>query len=490
MKNNFKRFVYSILFLLSFTFCLSGAANAASLEQIKSNGFINFATNAEFEPFEYKDGDKIVGIDVDIAKIIAQKLGVELRVNDVSFDAVTLELTSRKCDFAVAAMSYSQDKAMAVDFSEPYYFAKQVVIVPNKSSIKSPEELKNKVIGVHLGCSGDIYCTENFKDATIERYNRGSDALQDLINGRLDAVVIDDIPAQKLVRLANHKVKLFDDILFEESYRVAVPKGSTELLEAINQIILELKNTNEVDKMVEKYVSQISSPSVDIFAQFYNNLVYKNRYLMILNGLGTTVQITMVALIIGVIIGLAVSLVKVSSRNNWVFKCLRFLADAYLTVIRGTPVVVQLFVIYYLVFSSTSLNKIVVAMIAFGINSGAYVSEIIRSGIMSVDAGQYEAGRSLGLNERITMTKIILPQAIKNVLPTLVNEFIQLIKETSVAGFIGITDLSRAGDIIRSQTYEPLVPLLTVALIYLITVIIMTMFLSFVERRMRSVDKR
>ena len=152
--------------------------------------------------------------------------------------------------------------------------------------------------------------------------------------------------------------------------------------------------------------------------------------------------------------------------------------------------VVQLFAIYYLILSATGLNKITIAMIAFGINSGAYVAEVIRSGILSVDAGQYEAGRSLGLNSFITMKKIVLPQAFKNVLPTLVNEFIQLIKETAVAGFIGITDLSRAGDIIRSQTYEPFVPLATVAVVYLAVVILTTFLMSFMERRLRASDKR
>jgi His/Glu/Gln/Arg/opine family amino acid ABC transporter permease subunit len=218
--------------------------------------------------------------------------------------------------------------------------------------------------------------------------------------------------------------------------------------------------------------------------------VYKDRYKMILDGLLATVEITAVALLIGILIGLTVAILKVSRKNNFAFKILRGLANVYLTIVRGTPVLVQLFVIYYIILSSTGLSKIEVAMIAFGINSGAYVSEIIRAGILSIDRGQYEAGRSLGLSEKITMTKIILPQAFKNVLPTLVNEFIQLIKETSVAGFIGIVDLSRAGDIIRSQTYEPLVPLMTVASIYLVMVMITTLLMSFLERRLRVSDKR
>ena len=475
-------------FILATTLFTANAAN--KLSKIQQSGEIKIATNAEFEPFEYKDGDKIVGIDIDIAKKISESLNAQTKINDVSFDAVTLELNSGNCDFAIAAMSYSSDKAQNVDFSDVYYYSKQAIIVPNNSNIKSSSDLDGKRIGVAMGFTGDIYCTENFKNAKIERYNKSSDAVLDLINNRLDAVVVDDAPAKKLISLSNNKVKMLDEYLFEEGYRIAVPKGETELLEHINSVLKSLKDSKEIDKIVDKYITDSYSPSIDLIAQIYNNLKEKDRYKMIINGLLTTLEITAVALLIGIFIGILISAVKVSHKENFVVKILKAIADLYLTIIRGTPVVVQLFVMYYLIFSSTGLSKIFVAMIAFGINSGAYVAEIIRSGILSIDVGQYEAGRSLGLSESITMRKIIMPQALKNVLPTLVNEFIQLIKETSVAGFIGVMDLSRAGDIIRSQTYEPLVPLSTVAILYLITVIATTFFMSFIERKLRVNDKR
>ena len=475
-------------FILATTLFTANAAN--KLSKIQQSGEIKIATNAEFEPFEYKDGDKIVGIDIDIAKKIAESLNAQTKINDVSFDAVTLELNSGNCDFAIAAMSYSSDKAQNVDFSDVYYYSKQAIIVPNNSNIKSSSDLDGKRIGVAMGFTGDIYCTENFKNSIIERYNKSSDAVLDLINKRLDAVVVDDAPAKKLISLSNNKVKMLDEYLFEEGYRIAVPKGETELLEHINSVLKSLKDSKEIDKIIYKYITDSYSPSIDLIAQIYNNLKEKDRYKMIINGLLITLEITAVALLIGIFIGILISAVKVSRKENFVIKILKALADLYLTIIRGTPVVVQLFVMYYLIFSSTGLSKIFVAMIAFGINSGAYVAEIIRSGILSIDIGQYEAGRSLGLSESITMRKIIMPQALKNVLPTLVNEFIQLIKETSVAGFIGVMDLSRAGDIIRSQTYEPLVPLSTVAILYLITVIATTFFMSFIERKLRVNDKR
>ncbi len=470
-----------------FTGCIHAES---SLRQIEERGYVKVSTNADFDPFEYKDGDKIIGIDVDIARKLAEYMGVGIEIDDVSFEAVILELSNRKCDFAIAAMSYSDEKAQSVDFSEPYYYAKQAIIVPADSNIDSSSELADKRIGVPLGFTGDMYCTEHFPNADIHRYDTASDAVLDLVSGRLDAVVVDNTPAKKLVNISNGKAKLLDEYFSEESYRIAVPKGEKELLDKINMCLAQMKSDEEIDKIVTKYVGVPEGESVDLVAQIYKNLVTKDRYKMIFSGLATTLEITVVALIIGLLIGFTLALIKVSKSKNALMKILKFIANFYITIIRGTPVVVQLFVIYYLIFASAGLPKLLVAMIAFGINSGAYVAEIVRGGILSVDSGQYEAGRSLGLSGKTTMLKIILPQAVKNSLSSLTGEFINLIKETSVAGFIGVMDLSRAGNIIRSQTYEPLVPLLTVAVIYFVLVAVLTVLFSLLERRLRSSDKR
>ena len=167
---------------------------------------------------------------------------------------------------------------------------------------------------------------------------------------------------------------------------------------------------------------------------------------------------------------------------------LNAVCKAYLTIIRGTPVMIQLLIIYYVIFQSINTGKIVVAVIAFGLNSAAYVAEIVRSGIMAVDIGQFEAGRSLGFNYAQTMMYIIMPQAFKNVLPTLCNEFISLLKETSVSGYIALQDLTKGGDIIRSRTYDAFMPLIAVALIYLAMVMIFTKLVSLLERRLRNSD--
>lgn len=223
--------------------------------------------------------------------------------------------------------------------------------------------------------------------------------------------------------------------------------------------------------------------------KFVNNFITSDRWQYIADGLITTLKVTFFAVIIGIIIGFLVAVVRSTYDKTGKLKILNALCKLYLTVIRGTPVVVQLLIIYFVIFGDVrDVSKIAVAVMAFGFNSGAYVAEIFRSGIMSVDNGQFEAGRSLGFNYVQTMRYIIMPQAFKNVLPALCNEFIVLLKETSVSGYIALQDLTKGGDIIRSRTYDALMPLLAVAIIYLTMVIIFTKLVNILERRLRSSD--
>lgn len=243
--------------------------------------------------------------------------------------------------------------------------------------------------------------------------------------------------------------------------------------------------------------SGISAWAADIKADFILNFVEENRWKFITTGLSNTIIITFLALIIGVILGIVIAIVRSSYDKTYnemrkgFKKFLLWIAnkicEIYLTVIRGTPVVVQLMVMYYIIFAS-SRNSLMVAVLSFGINSGAYVAEIIRSGIMSIDPGQFEAGRSLGFDYKATMWHIIIPQAFKNVLPALANEFIVLLKETSVAGYVGIVDLTKAGDLIRGRTFSAFMPLLAVALIYLVVVMLFTWLVGKLERRLRNSD--
>lgn len=232
-----------------------------------------------------------------------------------------------------------------------------------------------------------------------------------------------------------------------------------------------------------------SEQSLSIKELFYNNLIKDSRWKFIVEGLGNTLIISLFAALLGVFIGTAISFIRCTNEVTGRLKILNRISMIYLAIIRGTPVMVQLLIIYYVIFSSVNVNKILVAIIAFGINSGAYVSEILRSGFKAIDPGQVEAGRSLGLKFGHILRHITFPQAFKNSLPAMTNEFITLIKETSICGYIGLTDLTRGGDIIRSLTYEAMLPLLIVAAIYFIMVAGLSTCVARLEKRLKKNER-
>ena len=337
-----------------------------SPEGIEYNGKLVMATNAEFEPYEYREDGKIVGIDVEMATAVADKLGMELEIQDMQFDSIITAVQSGKADMGVAGMTVTEDRLKNINFSDPYTTATQVIIV------------------------------RNGKSAT----------------------------------------------------------------------------------------------AFDLSESIKNNFITDARWKYLANGLLTTIQITFFAVIIGIVLGFIIAIIRSSCDMTGKAKLINWIMKAYLTIIRGTPAMIQLLIIYYVIFTATNINKVLVATIAFGLNSSAYIAEIVRSGIMSIDPGQFEAGRSLGFNYVQTMRYFILPQAFKNVLPALGNEFIVLLKETSISGYIGIMDLTRGGDFIRSRTYEAFFPLITVALIYLIIVVGLSTMVGRLERRLKNDERQ
>ncbi|MGN0318201.1 MAG: ABC transporter substrate-binding protein/permease [Lachnospira sp.] len=472
------------------------------------------------------------------------------------------------------------------------------------NTVFSADDLEGKSIGVQLGTTGDIYVSDYEGDdagTTVERYNKGNDAIQALKQGKIDAVVIDIQPAKAFVS-ANSDLMILEEDFVTEDYAICVAKGNSELKTKIDDAINKLLSDGTIDNIINNYIGEnatnepyvpdssldrkngrltmatnayfppyeyydhgdiigidadIANAIADILnmelviedmefdsiitavasgkadmglsgitvtedrkknidfsvsyttssqvivvrdndavrestslkAKFKNDFLTDDRYEYLLTGLKNTLIIALCAAIMGVIIGFLVAVVRSSYDKTGSFKILNFLCNIYLTVIRGTPTMVQLLIIYYVIFSSVSINKVFVAILAFGINSGAYVAEIFRSGIMSIDNGQFEAARSLGLPYHKTMIHVILPQAFKNVLPALANEFIVLLKETSISGYIGLNDLTRGGDIIRSITYDPMLPLFLVALIYLALVVILSYLVKKLERRLRSNER-
>lgn len=252
--------------------------------------------------------------------------------------------------------------------------------------------------------------------------------------------------------------------------------------------------------MIKQFIGWIMGMWSSFVNEFTFVFIEDNRYQHIIKGFGNTLKITAGALIVGIIIGVIVAAIRSSYDKNkeamsmhkglsyYVFTAVNWLCKLYLTVFRGTPIVVQLLIFYFIIFNNAK-NGVPVAIFAFGINSGAYVAEIFRGGIMSIDAGQFEAGRSLGFNYLQTMRYIIIPQMFKAVLPTLCNEFIALLKETSVAGYVGIIDLTKAGNVIAGRTFSYYMPLIAVAIIYLVMVVILTSLVGRLERRLRKSER-
>lgn len=332
----------------------------------RENGTLTMATNAQFEPYEFRENGEIVGIDVDMAAALCDILGMSLEIQDIEFDSIITAVQSGKADIGVAGMTVTEDRLKSVNFSDPYTTAKQVIIVRNGSN----------------------------------------------------------------------------------SGNTLISKEKFEL-----------------------------------------NFIKDNRWKFVTDGLLNTLKISFFAVIIGVVLGFFLAIVRFSCDETGRMKPLNWICKLYITIIRGTPAMIQLLIIYYVVFATVNINAVLVATIAFGLNSSAYIAEIVRSGLSSIDRGQFEAGRSLGFSYAKTMWYFILPQAVRNILPALGNEFIVLLKETSISGYIGIIDLTRGGDLIRSRTYDAFMPLICVALIYLALVMFLSMLVGKLERRLKNNGK-
>ena len=450
-------------------------------------------TSASFPPYEYVANRKIEGIDPHIIRQIASRLGYEVEIQDMSFDSVIAAVQSGKADIAASGITVTEERKKQVTFSTPYVVAEQVVIVPKHSTITGRSDLKNKRIGVQHGTTGDMYVSKNICEP--ERYKDAAVAVAALLSGKLDAVVIDTEPAEVYIKQRPTLKRLAEPLTFEE-YAFAFNKNNKSLFMEFNEELEKMLQSGEVMQIVKMYKDAHSTSAKDLIVDadslwgrirqsFELNFITARRYIYLIDGFVITLQVTVFSVVIGLVIGFAVAVIRNMSDQTGRLKWLDWLCRLYLTVIRGTPVVVQLLIIYFVIFGAVNIDKVFVAIIAFGINSGAYVAEIIRGGIASIDKGQMEAARSLGFGYWQSMRFVILPQAVKSVLPSLGNEFIVLLKETSVSGYIALQDLTKGGDIIRSQTYDAFFPLLAVALVYLLVVMVLGKLLAVLEKRLK-----
>jgi len=497
MKKRF-RLVLSLL-VLCLLFSLTGCGKS---ETNTTNKTLLVGTNAEFPPFEYINNDgKEDGFDIALIKAIGKEMGYDVTIKNMEFKSLIASITTGGLDASIAGMTITEDRKQSVDFSDAYYTATQYIIVPIDSKITSLADLNGKDIAVQEGTTGDFLASpaddnDVITDAStnVKRFKKGTDAVLELKNGGVDAVVIDANPAQEFVKANKESLKYVVEDTSTEEYAIAVKKGNSVLLADLNEGLSRIKANGTFDQLVASYINGTSTTdattSTNPFVKFVDKLdrvfVQTNGYIRLLNGLGITISISLLAVLLGVGLGFILALMKLTEIITGKKTVLSRIANIYIDIIRGTPSMVQLLIMYMVIFHNNF--GFVAAVLTFGINSSAYVAEIIRAGILAVDNGQMEGGRSLGFSYGETMRYIVMPQAIKNILPALGNEFITLIKETAIVGYIAIQDLTKASDFIISRTYEAFYPLIAIAIIYYILIKILTKLLNLFERRLRKGD--
>ncbi len=466
---------------------------------------LRVGTNAEFPPFEYIDNDgNVAGFDADLIEAIGEKKGYEIRWSNMEFKSLIGALESGGVDAVIAGMTITDTRKESVDFSDPYYDASQAMVVAVDSPLTDINELNGLRIAVQEGTTGDLMVTPGGEGSVltdpatrVNRYKKGVDAILTLLNGAVDAVVIDQSPAEEFVKANSGQLQALPVEGEPERYGIAVAKGNATLLLDLNEGLAEIQVDGTYDQLYAEHfetgdqesLRRISeNPLLNFIYQLEFIFITNNGAALLLRGLGITLLISFFAILLGIALGFPAATSRMSARAREKKTLPSVLSAVYIDVIRGTPTVVQLLIMYMVIFNSRL--GIVAAILTFGINSGAYVSEIVRSGIQAVNKGQSEAGRSLGFTYNETMRYIVMPQAVKNILPALGNEFITLIKETSIVGYVAIMDLTKAGDFLISRTYNAFLPLITVALVYYILIKVLTLLLNRFERGLNKSDNR
>lgn len=457
------------------------------------------ATSPDYPPYEYKDtavsGNEIIGFDVEIAKYITQALGYDLKVIGMDFNGLIPALQAGRADFVMAGMTPTPERRKNVDFSEIYYEAKNTIVARTGSNLTKPEDLAGKKVGVQLG-STQQEAVKKMQGVDIVSLNRTSDIVQEIKSNRVAAGVIEDTVA-KGYAAANPDLE-FNTIPNTElaGSAIAFPKGSP-LVPEFNRVLQEMKQNGQLQTLATTWFSKTiapaessspgsssplttTAPEPQKFALDFTKILPSIPY--ILTGIRVTLLFTLLSAFLGFIWGIVLSLFKISS-----IKPLYWFGNAYTSIFRGTPLILQLTLVYFATPQLTGYNisALQAGVITFFLNSGAYISETIRAGILAVDKGQREAAESLGVPYKLMMGDIILPQALKNILPALVNESIALLKDSALVSVIGVEDLLRRATIVGAEKYIYFEPLIFVGAIYYIMVLSLTWGANVLERRLQ-----
>ncbi|QGX44941.1 ABC transporter substrate-binding protein/permease [Streptococcus equinus] len=468
---------------------LSGDASAKATP-VKST--YKIVMDSSFAPFEYQnDSGKYEGIDVDLIKAIAEQQGFNIELSNPGFDAALNAVQAGQADAVIAGMSITDARKEIFDFSDPYYTSNILLAVKKGSSVKSYEDLNGMTVGAKNGTASYTWLSEHADQYgySLRAFDEASTMYDSLNSGSIDALMDDEA----VLRYAIKQGRKFETPIDGEKsgeYGFAVNKGANpELLEMFNNGLAALVKSGKYDKIVNKYLgtseNKKSSSSVDETTIWG---LIKNNYSQLLTGLGTTLSLTLISFAIAMVIGIIFGMMAVAPN-----KVLRTISAIFVDVVRGIPLMIVAAFIFWgipnLIESMTGhqspINDFLAATIALSLNAGAYIAEIVRGGIEAVPKGQMEASRSLGISYGKTMKKVILPQAVRVMLPNFINQFVISLKDTTIVSAIGLVELFQTGKIIIARNYQSFRMYAILAVIYLVMITLLTRLAKRLEKRLK-----
>ncbi|MCM2649997.1 ABC transporter substrate-binding protein/permease [Lactiplantibacillus plantarum] len=489
MKKRFGWFLAIIVALIMTVVPLGQTQHAQaadnSLEQIQKKGVLVMGTSPDYPPYEFQatvnGKSKIVGMDVQIGKQVAKDLGVKLKIKSMSFDSLLVALQTGKVDMIISGMNPTPSRRKNVDFTHVYYQGGYDIVInkTDKGKYKNKNSFKNGTLGAQTGTT-QYNAVKNQTTAKAKGMTSQSDLILALQSHKVDGVAMEKPSAEAYVANNKSLVAIPSDFNMSSSATssaIAFRKGSTSLVNKVNKTVDRIKKQNLVKKQYLPAAGKyLKTNTVNTSMGHY--------WKAFATGIEYTLIITVCSVFFGFIIGILLALARMA-KGNPLKTAIRWLATAYVEFIRGTPMMVQVMFVYFGLGLFVNLPALTSGIIAISLNSGAYVAEYIRGGINSVDVGQTEAARSLGMSNGETMRYVVLPQALKNIWPSLGNEFITLIKDSSIVSIIGVTELIYQSNIVRSDTYRGVAPIVVIMVLYFIFTFTASRILNYFERRMQ-----
>lgn len=460
-------------------------AQGTVLTKIKKNKELVVGTSADYPPLEFttnKNGkSKYVGVDIELAKDIAKDLHAKLVIKNMSFDSLLVALETGKIDMVISAMSPTAERKKSVDFSKIYYKPSGEFFLINKrdqNKYRSIKSLAHQTVGAQTGSIQYNEIKTQMKQSTPKGLGKINNLVFALKSNKVAAVLMEEMTAKAYQNNDQSLVAVKSDIKDQTTGNaIAIAKGQTDLVRAVNKTITRVQKKDLINKKYLPAAAKYMRTSQKTNSM-WNYLPY------FVTGIGYTIVITVCSVLIGIVLGMLFALMRLS--NN---RILHWIAVCYIEFIRGTPQMVQILFVYFGIgYIIKGLSALVAGIIAIGLNSGAYVAEDIRSGINSVAKGQTEAARSLGLSRSKTYHYVIIPQAIKNIWPALGNEFITLLKDSSLVSVIGVAELMYQTQLVQNTTYKGVLPLFICMIIYFVMTFTLTRILNHFEGRMKHND--